>query len=221
MDLALCALPVLVHVYSVHEGNTLHHLITRLCSPPAAALFYYQTNHLGFTPEFLGRVKLGGAVASLVGVWLFNTWLKVRSLSVVGCPFALWPFRPLALSPFGPFALWPFRPLALSPFGPFSLGKPPLAPRSSQDVPMRKLLWSLMLFGTALSSSQLVLVSKPARRRADCKPQAPTPPRPAWPHRAWPRDGLASKPLRITHHSSLITHHSSLTTSPPLSPASC
>jgi len=31
------------------------------------AMFYFYTNHLHFTPEFLGRVRLSGAVASLAG----------------------------------------------------------------------------------------------------------------------------------------------------------
>ncbi|KAK8957014.1 hypothetical protein KSP39_PZI000505 [Platanthera zijinensis] len=34
------------------------------------------TNKLGFTPEFLGRVKLVTSVASLVGVGIYNTFLK-------------------------------------------------------------------------------------------------------------------------------------------------
>lgn len=35
-----------------------------------------RTNHLGFGPEFLGRVRLVTAVASLVGVGLYNSYLK-------------------------------------------------------------------------------------------------------------------------------------------------
>ncbi|KAG2486124.1 hypothetical protein HYH03_015219 [Edaphochlamys debaryana] len=68
-----------------------------------SAMFYYQTNVLHFTPEFLGRVKLAGALASLAGVALFNTWLKT--------------------------------------------------------VPLRRMLVGLMLLGTALGSTQLILVS--------------------------------------------------------------
>ncbi|KAA3480489.1 Biopterin transport-related protein BT1 [Gossypium australe] len=37
---------------------------------------YLSTNKLGFTPEFLGRVKLVTSVASLVGVGLYNGFLK-------------------------------------------------------------------------------------------------------------------------------------------------
>lgn len=31
------------------------------------AMFFFQTNQLGFQPEFLGRVRLVGALASLAG----------------------------------------------------------------------------------------------------------------------------------------------------------
>ena len=31
------------------------------------AFFYFETNRLGFTPEFLGRVRLVGSIASLAG----------------------------------------------------------------------------------------------------------------------------------------------------------
>jgi folate/biopterin transporter len=47
------------------------------CTPTAdAAFFYFSTNELGFTPEFLGRVRLVTALASLLGVWLFQRFLK-------------------------------------------------------------------------------------------------------------------------------------------------
>ena len=42
--------------------------------------FHFSTNKLGFTPEFLGRVKLVTSVASLVGVGLYNGFLKNVSL---------------------------------------------------------------------------------------------------------------------------------------------
>ncbi|CAN1310431.1 Folate-biopterin transporter 1, chloroplastic, partial [Linum perenne] len=41
-----------------------------------SAMFYFTTNKLGFTPEFLGRVKLVTSVASLAGVGLYNGYLK-------------------------------------------------------------------------------------------------------------------------------------------------
>ena len=40
-------------------------------------MFYFQTNELKFTAEFLGRVRLVGSVASLVGVGCYNFCLKV------------------------------------------------------------------------------------------------------------------------------------------------
>ncbi|KAL1536130.1 hypothetical protein AAHA92_28825 [Salvia divinorum] len=41
-----------------------------------SAMFYFTTNKLGFTPEFLGRVKLITSIASLAGVGLYNGFLK-------------------------------------------------------------------------------------------------------------------------------------------------
>ncbi|KAL0388586.1 UNVERIFIED_CONTAM: Folate-biopterin transporter 1, chloroplastic [Sesamum radiatum] len=41
-----------------------------------SAMFYFTTNKLGFSPEFLGRVKLVTSVASLVGVGIYNGFLK-------------------------------------------------------------------------------------------------------------------------------------------------
>ena len=40
------------------------------------AMFYFQTNRLHFGPEFLGRVRLVAALASLAGVGVFNYFLK-------------------------------------------------------------------------------------------------------------------------------------------------
>ncbi|KAL2469885.1 Folate-biopterin transporter 1 [Abeliophyllum distichum] len=41
-----------------------------------SAMFYFTTNKLGFTPEFMGRVKFVTSVASLIGVGLYNGFLK-------------------------------------------------------------------------------------------------------------------------------------------------
>jgi hypothetical protein len=43
-------------------------------------MFYFQTNQLGFQPEFLGRVALARAVAALAGVFLYNAFLKKTPL---------------------------------------------------------------------------------------------------------------------------------------------
>ncbi|KAL8047961.1 hypothetical protein ABFX02_07G032700 [Erythranthe guttata] len=45
-----------------------------------SAMFYFTTNKLGFTPEFLGRVKLVTSIASLLGVGLYNGFLKTVRL---------------------------------------------------------------------------------------------------------------------------------------------
>jgi hypothetical protein len=41
-----------------------------------SSLIHFSTNSLGFTPEFLGRVKLVTSIASLLGVGLYNGFLK-------------------------------------------------------------------------------------------------------------------------------------------------
>jgi folate/biopterin transporter len=47
------------------------------CTPTAeSAFFYFSTNELGFTPEFLGRVRLVTSLGSLFGVWFFQRFLK-------------------------------------------------------------------------------------------------------------------------------------------------
>ncbi len=52
-------------------------------------MFYFQTNELNFTAEFLGRVRLVGSVASLVGVGCYNFCLKVCALSaLLSCSLA-------------------------------------------------------------------------------------------------------------------------------------
>ncbi|KAF8060466.1 folate-biopterin transporter 1 [Scenedesmus sp. PABB004] len=45
-----------------------------------SAMFYFYTNELHFTPEFLGRVRLAGSVASLAGVALYNGVFKAVPL---------------------------------------------------------------------------------------------------------------------------------------------
>jgi folate/biopterin transporter len=47
------------------------------CTPTGdASFFYFATNDLGFPPEFLGRIRLVSSLASLIGVWLFQRYLK-------------------------------------------------------------------------------------------------------------------------------------------------
>ena len=51
---------------------------------PDSALFFFQTNELGFKPEFLGSVRLASSIASLVGVLVFRSFLKeVRIKDVI------------------------------------------------------------------------------------------------------------------------------------------
>ncbi|MGI8933549.1 MAG: folate/biopterin family MFS transporter [Phormidesmis sp.] len=41
-----------------------------------SAFFFFSTNELGFEPEFLGRVRLVTSFASLMGIWIFQRFLK-------------------------------------------------------------------------------------------------------------------------------------------------
>ena len=50
-----------------------------------SAFFFFSTNELGFEPEFLGRVRLVTSLASLVGIFIFQNYLKnVPFRSILG-----------------------------------------------------------------------------------------------------------------------------------------
>jgi folate/biopterin transporter len=47
------------------------------CTPTTeSAFFYFTTNELGFSAEFLGRVRVVTSLAALIGVWLFQRFFK-------------------------------------------------------------------------------------------------------------------------------------------------
>lgn len=48
-----------------------------------SAFFFFTTNELGFEPEFLGRVRLVTSLAALVGIWLFQRFLKTIPFRVI------------------------------------------------------------------------------------------------------------------------------------------
>lgn len=55
-----------------------------------SAFFFFSTNELGFQPEFLGRVRLVTSVASLVGIWMFQRFLKaVPFRTIIGWSIVL------------------------------------------------------------------------------------------------------------------------------------
>jgi folate/biopterin transporter len=55
-----------------------------LATPSAdSAFFFFTTNELHFQPEFLGRVRLVTSIASLVGVWIFQRFLKTVPFRVI------------------------------------------------------------------------------------------------------------------------------------------
>ncbi|MEO1209429.1 MAG: folate/biopterin family MFS transporter [Cyanobacteria bacterium J06638_20] len=47
------------------------------CTPTTeSAFFYFVTNELGFSPEFLGRVRVVTSLAALIGIWMFQRFFK-------------------------------------------------------------------------------------------------------------------------------------------------
>lgn len=48
-----------------------------------SAFFYFLTNELKLTPEFLGRVRLATSVASLGGVWLYQRFLRETPIAKI------------------------------------------------------------------------------------------------------------------------------------------
>ncbi len=48
-----------------------------------SAFFFFTTNELGFNPEFLGRVRFVTSLASLVGIWIFQRFLKTIPFRVI------------------------------------------------------------------------------------------------------------------------------------------
>ncbi len=48
-----------------------------------SAFFYFSTNELGFEPEFLGRVRLVTSIAALVGIWIYQRFLKSVPFRVI------------------------------------------------------------------------------------------------------------------------------------------
>jgi len=59
-------------------------LFILLAMPSAdSAFFFFTTNELHFKPEFLGRVRLVTSIASLVGIWIFQRFLKSVPFRVI------------------------------------------------------------------------------------------------------------------------------------------
>jgi folate/biopterin transporter len=48
-----------------------------------SAFFFFATNELGFEAEFLGRISLVTSLASFVGIWLFQRFLKTVPFRVI------------------------------------------------------------------------------------------------------------------------------------------
>lgn len=61
------------------------------CTPSAESVFFYfSTNELGFEPEFLGRVRLVTSLAAIIGIWVFQRFLKaVPFRTIIGWSIVL------------------------------------------------------------------------------------------------------------------------------------
>ena len=57
-------------------GPALFMFLWQATPSPGSAMFYFSTNELHFTPEFLGRVAFARSVAALTGVGLYNAYFK-------------------------------------------------------------------------------------------------------------------------------------------------
>jgi len=53
--------------------------IFSLTPSTGSAMFFYYTNQLGFTTEFMGEIQLASALASILGIWIFNRYFKNTS----------------------------------------------------------------------------------------------------------------------------------------------
>lgn len=55
-----------------------------MATPSAeSAMFFFTTNELGFQPEFLGRVRLVASIAAILGIWIFQRFLKAVPFRVI------------------------------------------------------------------------------------------------------------------------------------------
>ncbi len=58
-------------------------LIWQATPSAESTFFFFVTNELGFQPEFLGKVRLVTSLASLIGIWIFQRFLKTIPFRVV------------------------------------------------------------------------------------------------------------------------------------------
>ena len=133
---------------------------TRTQATPSAetAMFYFQTNELKFTAEFLGRVRLVGSVASLIGVGCYNFCLKVRAVDAVCSQkqqsrvlMAL--KRQMRADERTPDVVLLWTRLSCS------RGSSALFLHDPQDVPLRRMFTWTAVIGSALGLTQILLVT--------------------------------------------------------------
>ncbi len=62
---------------------TLFLVIWQATPSAESAFFYFFTNELGFGPEILGRVRLVSSLAALIGIWIYQKFLKSLPFRVI------------------------------------------------------------------------------------------------------------------------------------------
>lgn len=53
-----------------------HCVVLQATPSPGSAMFFFETNELHFSPEFMGRIAFFGQIAQLAGVGIYNYFLK-------------------------------------------------------------------------------------------------------------------------------------------------
>mmetsp|Transcript_25847 Transcript_25847/g.25394 ORF Transcript_25847/g.25394 Transcript_25847/m.25394 type:complete len:345 (-) Transcript_25847:45-1079(-) len=115
--LLLCVAALLMNERRVAENPTVHNQVKEIwqfvkmprvawpitfiflfmCTPSSGdAMFFYYTNDLGFEYEFMGRMKMAWGLATLIGMLVYNKWLKgvgfkpmFLSSCLIGCIMGL------------------------------------------------------------------------------------------------------------------------------------
>ena len=55
----------------------------RITPSASSAMFYFYTNELKFSPEFMGELKLAGSVAILIGIFIYNRFLTTTPIKKI------------------------------------------------------------------------------------------------------------------------------------------
>ena len=159
----------------------LYELSSDVQATPTAdtAMFYFQTNALGFTPEFLGRVRLAGSLASLAGIApttpsFLSACCLLWLVAVTGMQIQYSDYLPKMLSGVPrweacrrcktppPLSRWKMRRARVKALLPrYMLSSAGVAVYNFclKDVPLRKMFLYTSLLGALLGMTQILLIT--------------------------------------------------------------